>query len=75
MKNYIERVKYGSLMLLLSTFGIPFIPFVPIAVLCGMFNLKTTNGLGDMLGSIGFTVIGGIVVYGLVIVMLLRHSF
>lgn len=75
MKNYIERVKYGSLLMLISIFGIPFIPFVPFVVLFGGFDLKTTNGVGDMLGSIGATAIAGSIVYVGLVIALIRHAF
>lgn len=75
MKNYIDRVKYGSLLLLISIFGIPFIPFVPFVVLFGGFNLKTTNGIDDMLGSIGAAAIVGSIVYVAAAIVLLRNAF
>lgn len=61
--------------MLISIFGIPFIPFVPFVVLFGGFDLKTTNGVGDMLGSIGATAIAGSIVYVGLVIALIRHAF
>lgn len=67
MNNYWERVKFGSIFMLLTGVGFFFIGAVPIVALFGGFPENTKN-IGDTLGSIGITFIVGILLYVALIV-------
>lgn len=73
--NQRNRFFYGALLMALTGFGIPFIPFVPFAMLLGCWDLygrvSTSGAFGEALGSIGTTFIIGVIGYAVVIGLLI----
>lgn len=69
------RLAYGAILMALTVFGIPFIPFVPVAMLFGFWDLdKNTHGsgaIGEMISSVAFTFVIGIVIYVLALIELI----
>ena len=71
MKNFFDRVKYGSILMMLTGFGILFIGAVPVVTLFGGF--PENSKIGDGLASVGISFIIGIIMYIVLFFYSLSH--
>ena len=62
MKDYIDRVIFGSAMMILSGIGILFVGAVPVVALFGGYK---SGSLGSGLGDLGMTFILGFMMYAI----------
>lgn len=71
MTTFTDRIFYGMMLMILTRVGILFIGAVPIVALFGGFPKNSTN-IGDMLGSVAYAFIVGIVLYAVLFAYLIH---
>jgi hypothetical protein len=76
LKAFKHRVIFGSMLLAITLWGIPFIPFIPVIVLFGGFNDDNgvNSGVANGMVSLLMTVILGIVVYATILITIITRA-